>query len=238
MELFRSGIWTARCYEEWAVGYYEWPCAPYCDFKKYTKCCAVDVSSVMPCSAAGNSSTPKYKKVKARARRQAAARRPHGRSAHVVRPAKAAVSAGSKESADVPAEQRPAARLRRKTRKLQARARWSALFRVRDLTDEERLDLESTRCEHNLRLSHVRSVTKHLDSAGATQRTRRKWTHAGGTRGGFGQYFAWWEYISAAKVDTPRSHLRWYRAGFSRAGSIFPQVKAAHTPEVNTTKWH
>jgi len=43
---------------------------------------------------------------------------------------------------------------------------------VRDLTDEERVDLESMRCKHNLRLSHVRYVTQRLDSAGSVQRTR------------------------------------------------------------------
>ena len=54
-------VWDVDEYEKWAVVYYSRPIAPYCDFKRYTKCadpgaCADVVCDKKACK------TPKYKK--------------------------------------------------------------------------------------------------------------------------------------------------------------------------------
>ena len=66
LRLYKEGIWSASDYEEWACFAMSRPVAPFCDFKRYTKCCKIEVhagtvSAARPKSA---SATPLYKKRK------------------------------------------------------------------------------------------------------------------------------------------------------------------------------
>ena len=58
-----DGVWSVDTYEEWAVKYYKRATAPYCDFKRYSKCVALDVSlNVVAQHEAKICKTPVYKK--------------------------------------------------------------------------------------------------------------------------------------------------------------------------------
>ena len=41
----RSGVWSEHEYQSWIVDFFRLPVAPYCDFKRYTRCCDIDISS-------------------------------------------------------------------------------------------------------------------------------------------------------------------------------------------------
>ena len=44
LRLLKEGTWSASDYEKWACVAMSRPVAPFCDFKRYTKCCRIEVS--------------------------------------------------------------------------------------------------------------------------------------------------------------------------------------------------
>ena len=66
LRLHKEGVWSASDYEEWACLAMSRPVAPFCDFKRYTKCCKIEVhvGAVSAAHTKVGSTTPFYKKSK------------------------------------------------------------------------------------------------------------------------------------------------------------------------------
>ena len=56
-----DGSLSLKKYEEWAVHFFRWPTAPYCDFRRYTKCVEFE-ESAQKTTSHKDSVTPCYKK--------------------------------------------------------------------------------------------------------------------------------------------------------------------------------
>ena len=67
IRLVKRGVWSLEQYESWAVEYYQWPVAPYCDFRRYTKCCPIVVREKEIQQASRCIAAPCYKRRKGKA---------------------------------------------------------------------------------------------------------------------------------------------------------------------------
>ena len=148
-----AGEWTAERYQAYVVVLLDLPMAPYCDMRRFVKCDAEALAVVKSVKIVHKtSSTPHYKKVKARALR--AAPTPRGPRA-AVRPSQAP-SPTPVEEADVCA--RP---VRRKVARAAAvlRSQRSSLFTPVKVDEEEAAELESMRSAIQERRREVQALT-------------------------------------------------------------------------------
>ena len=154
--LFRSGAWSAFRFERWAVAYYNWPVAPYCDFKRYTKCCPIPVDASARIASVPVSRTPVYKKVRPRGSPSLVA---SSRSIPRKNCEECRVIAGIESDAAAEIVCDAGMHYRRKELKMFAVKRRERCLRVRSLSQEEESDLDSSRAAHALRVAAVQRVS-------------------------------------------------------------------------------